>query len=129
MLLARDRSPCACPLGRRTQLVLGECGRIASVNPATALATVVVDEMVRHGVREAVLCPGSRSAVFAYALLEADRAGRLRLHVRVDERSAGFLALGLAKLTAHRFRCSPRRELRLPTFTRLFSRPVTPASR
>ncbi len=69
------------------------------MNPSTALATVVVDELVRHGVREAVLCPGSRSAPFAYALQDADRAGRLRLHVRVDERSAGFLALGLAKLT------------------------------
>ena len=69
------------------------------MNPSTALATVVVDELVRHGVREAVLCPGSRSAAFAYALQEADRSGRLRLHVRVDERSAGFLALGLAKLT------------------------------
>jgi 2-succinyl-5-enolpyruvyl-6-hydroxy-3-cyclohexene-1-carboxylate synthase len=69
------------------------------VNPSTALATVVVDELVRQGVREAVLCPGSRSAPFAYALQEADRAGRLRLHVRVDERSAAFLALGLAKLT------------------------------
>jgi 2-succinyl-5-enolpyruvyl-6-hydroxy-3-cyclohexene-1-carboxylate synthase len=69
------------------------------VNPSTALATVVVDELVRHGVREAVLCPGSRSAAFGYALQEADRAGRLRLHVRVDERSAAFLALGLAKLT------------------------------
>jgi len=69
------------------------------VNPSTALATVLVDELVRAGVREAVLCPGSRSAPLAYALQEADVAGRLRLHVRVDERSAGFLALGLAKLT------------------------------
>ncbi len=69
------------------------------MNPSTALATVVVDELVRHGVREAVLCPGSRSAPFAYALQEADRSGRLRLHVRVDERSAAFLALGMAKLT------------------------------
>jgi 2-succinyl-5-enolpyruvyl-6-hydroxy-3-cyclohexene-1-carboxylate synthase len=69
------------------------------VNPSTALATVVVDELIRQGVREAVLCPGSRSAVFAYVLAEADRAGSLRLHVRVDERSAGFLALGMAKLT------------------------------
>lgn len=69
------------------------------MNPSTALATVLVDELVRCGVREAVLCPGSRSAPLAYALQEADRAGRLRLHVRVDERSAGFLALGLAKVT------------------------------
>jgi 2-succinyl-5-enolpyruvyl-6-hydroxy-3-cyclohexene-1-carboxylate synthase len=66
------------------------------VNPSQALATVLVDELVRGGVREVVLSPGSRSAPLAYALLAAERVGRLRLHVRVDERSAGFLALGLA---------------------------------
>ena len=69
------------------------------MNPSTALATVLVDELVRHGVRHAVLCPGSRSAPLAYALRAAERAGLIELHVRVDERSAGFLALGLAKLT------------------------------
>jgi 2-succinyl-5-enolpyruvyl-6-hydroxy-3-cyclohexene-1-carboxylate synthase len=69
------------------------------VNPSTALATVVVDELVRQGVRHVVLCPGSRSAPFAYAVLAAERGGRLTMHVRVDERSAGFLAVGLAKLT------------------------------
>ncbi|MDU0314294.1 2-succinyl-5-enolpyruvyl-6-hydroxy-3-cyclohexene-1-carboxylic-acid synthase [Phycicoccus sp. M110.8] len=69
------------------------------MNPSTALATVVVDELVRQGVRHVVLCPGSRSAPFAYAVLAAERAGRLTMHVRVDERSAGFLAVGLAKLT------------------------------
>lgn len=67
------------------------------VHPSTALATVLVDELIRGGVCEAVLAPGSRSAPLAYALEEADRAGRVRLHVRVDERSAGFLALGLAR--------------------------------
>jgi 2-succinyl-5-enolpyruvyl-6-hydroxy-3-cyclohexene-1-carboxylate synthase len=67
------------------------------VNPSTALARVLVDELVRCGVREAVLAPGSRSAPLAFALHAADAAGRLRLHVRIDERSAGFLALGLAK--------------------------------
>ncbi|HEU5241291.1 MAG TPA: 2-succinyl-5-enolpyruvyl-6-hydroxy-3-cyclohexene-1-carboxylic-acid synthase [Ornithinibacter sp.] len=66
------------------------------VTPSSALATVLVDELVRGGVHDVVLCPGSRSAPLAYAVLAADRAGRLRLHVRVDERSAGFLALGLA---------------------------------
>ncbi|QDO87707.1 2-succinyl-5-enolpyruvyl-6-hydroxy-3-cyclohexene-1-carboxylic-acid synthase [Ornithinimicrobium ciconiae] len=69
------------------------------MNPSTALATVLVDELVRCGVREVVLAPGSRSAPLAYAVLAAERAGRLRLHVRVDERSAGFLALGLAKVS------------------------------
>jgi 2-succinyl-5-enolpyruvyl-6-hydroxy-3-cyclohexene-1-carboxylate synthase len=67
------------------------------VNPSTALARVLVDELVRCGVREAVIAPGSRSAPLAFALHAADAAGRLRLHVRIDERSAGFLALGLAK--------------------------------
>jgi len=43
-----------------------------------------------------VLCPGSRNAPLAFALADADRAGRLRLHVRIDERTAGFLAVGLA---------------------------------
>ncbi|OBA74607.1 2-succinyl-5-enolpyruvyl-6-hydroxy-3-cyclohexene-1-carboxylic-acid synthase [Gordonia sp. 852002-10350_SCH5691597] len=65
-------------------------------NPSTLQARVIVDEMIRGGVREAVLCPGSRNAPLAYALYLADREGRLRLHVRIDERSAGFLALGLA---------------------------------
>ena len=69
------------------------------MNPSSALATVLVDELVRGGVREAVLSPGSRSAPLAFALHDADTAGRLRLHVRIDERSAGFLALGLAKVS------------------------------
>lgn len=68
----------------------------APPNPSTLQARVIVDEMVRGGVREAVLCPGSRNAPLAFALHAADAAGALRLHVRIDERSAGFLALGLA---------------------------------
>lgn len=67
--------------------------------PSTALATVLIDEWVRCGVREVVLSPGSRSAPLAYAALAAQRAGRLRLHVRIDERTAGFLALGLAMVS------------------------------
>ena len=67
------------------------------MNPSTALARVLVDELVRGGVREALLSPGSRSAPLAFALHDADAAGRLRLHVRIDERSAAFLALGLAR--------------------------------
>ncbi len=67
------------------------------MNPSTALARTLVDELVRAGVTDAVLSPGSRSAPLAFALHAADAAGRLRLHMRIDERSAGFLALGLAK--------------------------------
>ncbi|WP_142051569.1 2-succinyl-5-enolpyruvyl-6-hydroxy-3-cyclohexene-1-carboxylic-acid synthase [Pseudonocardia kunmingensis] len=66
------------------------------MNPSTMHARVVVDELVRCGVSDAVLCPGSRNAPLSFALHAADAAGRLRLHVRIDERTAGFLALGLA---------------------------------
>ncbi|MDQ3886442.1 MAG: 2-succinyl-5-enolpyruvyl-6-hydroxy-3-cyclohexene-1-carboxylic-acid synthase [Actinomycetota bacterium] len=66
------------------------------MNPSTALACVLVDELVRCGVRDAVLCPGSRNAPLSFALHEVDAERRLRLHVRIDERSAAFLALGLA---------------------------------
>jgi 2-succinyl-5-enolpyruvyl-6-hydroxy-3-cyclohexene-1-carboxylate synthase len=67
------------------------------MNPATAFARVLVDELLRGGVTDAVLAPGSRSAPVALALAAAERDGRLQLHVRIDERTAGFLALGLAK--------------------------------
>ncbi|GAB3676220.1 2-succinyl-5-enolpyruvyl-6-hydroxy-3-cyclohexene-1-carboxylic-acid synthase [Saccharopolyspora tripterygii] len=69
------------------------------MNPSTAQAEVIVDELVRNGVRHAVLAPGSRNAPLAYALHRAAHAARLRLHVRIDERSAGFLALGIAART------------------------------
>ncbi|MGX7824185.1 2-succinyl-5-enolpyruvyl-6-hydroxy-3-cyclohexene-1-carboxylic-acid synthase [Actinokineospora sp. 24-640] len=65
------------------------------MNPSTAMATVVVDELVRNDVRHVVLCPGSRNAPLSFALHAA--ADRVGLHVRVDERAAGFLALGLAR--------------------------------
>ncbi|BBZ37380.1 2-succinyl-5-enolpyruvyl-6-hydroxy-3-cyclohexene-1-carboxylic-acid synthase [Mycobacterium conspicuum] len=66
------------------------------MNPSTTQARVVVDELIRGGVRDVVLCPGSRNAPLAFALQEADRGGRIRLHVRIDERTAGYLAIGLA---------------------------------
>ena len=67
------------------------------MNPAAALSQVLVDELVRGGVTDAVLSPGSRSAPLAVALAAE---GRIRLHVRIDERSAGFLAVGLAMVSS-----------------------------
>jgi len=75
--------------------------------PSTDAARVLIAALVDLGVREVVLAPGSRSAPLAYAIAEAarppDDAGRdanaphLDLHVRIDEREAAFLALGMAR--------------------------------
>ena len=67
------------------------------MNPSTAFGTVFADELARCGLREVVIAPGSRSTPLAMAFYELERAGRVRLHVRIDERSASFTALGLAK--------------------------------
>jgi 2-succinyl-5-enolpyruvyl-6-hydroxy-3-cyclohexene-1-carboxylate synthase len=64
---------------------------------STALATWLVDALVARGVRQVVLCPGSRNAPLSFALAAHPD---LTLHSRIDERTAGFLALGIAK-TSH----------------------------
>lgn len=61
------------------------------------LASTVVEQLEQAGCRHVVLSPGSRNAPLSIALERAAREGRIALHVRIDERSAGFLALGLAK--------------------------------
>ncbi len=65
-------------------------------NPSTAQARVLVDELARGGLTDVVLCPGSRSAPFAFAL---DAEPRIRVHVHPDERAAAFVALGIAHVT------------------------------
>jgi 2-succinyl-5-enolpyruvyl-6-hydroxy-3-cyclohexene-1-carboxylate synthase len=67
------------------------------VNPSTAAARIVVEALAGLGAAHVVLAPGSRSAPLAFALAAAADRGDIRLHVRVDERSAAFLALGLAR--------------------------------
>ena len=67
------------------------------MNPSTALAVTLADELIRCGMTDAVLAPGSRSAPLAMELFARAQRGDIRLHVRIDERSAAYLALGLAK--------------------------------
>jgi 2-succinyl-5-enolpyruvyl-6-hydroxy-3-cyclohexene-1-carboxylate synthase len=61
-----------------------------------AFSTVVVDEWARAGVTEAVVAPGSRSTPLVLAL---DADPRIRVHLVLDERSAGFVAVGLGLAT------------------------------
>ena len=67
---------------------------MSAANAGAALATVLVDELVRHGVSDVVVAPGSRSTPLALAVSADDR---VRVHVRIDERSAAFLAVGLIR--------------------------------
>lgn len=76
------------------------------LQPSTAVARAVVRALTAAGVRDVVICPGSRSAPLTYALARAAAAGRIDTFVRIDERSAAFLALGLAK--GHRIAGRPR---------------------
>lgn len=69
------------------------------MEPSVAQALVMVDELVRCGVSDIVLGVGSRSAPLALAAAAAEERGEVRLHVRVDERVAGFVALGIGKAT------------------------------
>ena len=69
-------------------------------NPSTELARSVMAALVEAGVTEIVLAPGSRNAPLSFAAYDVAAAGLVRLHTRVDERSAGFLALGLTRVGA-----------------------------
>ena len=64
--------------------------------PASVFATALLAGFIRRGVTDVVVCPGSRSQALALAAARFEQAGLVNLHVRIDERSAGFLALGLA---------------------------------
>jgi 2-succinyl-5-enolpyruvyl-6-hydroxy-3-cyclohexene-1-carboxylate synthase len=62
-------------------------------NANTALSSVFAEELARCGVRLAVVSPGSRSTPLAVALCHQPE---IEVEVVLDERSAGFFALGAA---------------------------------
>lgn len=68
-----------------------------TASPATDAAAALLSGLVAHGVRDLVLSPGSRSQALALAATHLDGRGLLRVHVRIDERVAGFTALGIAR--------------------------------
>jgi len=68
-----------------------------SIEPASVqTAQLVVQQLINTGVEFVALSPGSRNGPISLALVEAEKQGLISLHVRIDERSAAFLALGSA---------------------------------
>ncbi|WP_349428564.1 2-succinyl-5-enolpyruvyl-6-hydroxy-3-cyclohexene-1-carboxylic-acid synthase [Microbacterium sp. LWS13-1.2] len=67
--------------------------------PATDAAAALLCRLVELGLRHVVLSPGSRSQSLALVAAELERRGAIRLHVRIDERVAGFTALGIGRET------------------------------
>ena len=79
------------PFADRSSLAGAATGEVNAT-----FATTLVDEWVRAGVTDAVVCPGSRSTPMAVALAAS---GHLRVHIHHDERSGAFMALGLGRTT------------------------------
>ncbi|MHB1539103.1 MAG: 2-succinyl-5-enolpyruvyl-6-hydroxy-3-cyclohexene-1-carboxylic-acid synthase, partial [Solirubrobacteraceae bacterium] len=69
---------------------------MAGADDKHALIAAFVDELARSGMRGACTAPGSRNTPLLIGLA---REPRLRCHSHIDERAAGFFALGLAKAT------------------------------
>ena len=67
------------------------------INPSTLLARVIVRQIIEAGVTDVVISPGSRNAPLSLAFHQASTKGLIKLHVRIDERTAAFFALGIAK--------------------------------
>ena len=71
-------------------------GSVPVGSPATEYAVALLGQLIGRGLRDIVLCPGARSQALALAAAAREQQGRVRLRVRIDERVAGFLALGIA---------------------------------
>jgi len=67
------------------------------MSQSTRLAQVIVRQIIEAGVKDVVISPGSRNAPLSIAFYQAGKKGLISLHVRIDERTAAFFALGIAK--------------------------------
>lgn len=65
-------------------------------DPQSQWAQLLLSSLVEAGVRRAVISPGSRSTPLVWAAL---RTPGLTCHSIIDERSAGFFALGQARIS------------------------------
>ncbi|WP_182049682.1 2-succinyl-5-enolpyruvyl-6-hydroxy-3-cyclohexene-1-carboxylic-acid synthase [Changpingibacter yushuensis] len=68
---------------------------------SSEFAVALLVALVEGGVRHVVVSPGSRSQALALAAAELEQAGIIELHVRIDERDAGFFALGIGMASGH----------------------------
>ena len=71
----------------------------AEVNNSTSLARVVVRQIIESGITDVVISPGSRNAPLSLAFFAAAERNLIKIHVRIDERTAAFFALGVIKAT------------------------------
>ncbi|MSY36561.1 MAG: 2-succinyl-5-enolpyruvyl-6-hydroxy-3-cyclohexene-1-carboxylate synthase, partial [Actinobacteria bacterium] len=67
------------------------------MNASTSLARVIVRQIIDAGITDVVISPGSRNAPLTLAFHAAAKRGLITMHVRIDERTAAFFALGLIK--------------------------------
>jgi 2-succinyl-5-enolpyruvyl-6-hydroxy-3-cyclohexene-1-carboxylate synthase len=68
-----------------------------NASPATDASAALLSELISLGLRHIIVSPGSRSQALALLAAEFERRGDVQLHVRIDERVAGFLALGIGR--------------------------------
>jgi len=69
------------------------------VNTSTSLARVIVRQIIEAGITDVVISPGSRNAPLSLAFNTAANRGLIKIHIRIDERTGAFFALGLTKST------------------------------
>jgi 2-succinyl-5-enolpyruvyl-6-hydroxy-3-cyclohexene-1-carboxylate synthase len=72
---------------------------MSGAEPNLAAASVLIGALIDGGVEHVVVSPGSRSTPLALALYAESKKRRIHLHVVLDERSAAFFALGIARVT------------------------------
>jgi 2-succinyl-5-enolpyruvyl-6-hydroxy-3-cyclohexene-1-carboxylate synthase len=69
------------------------------MSASTSLARVIVRQIIEAGITDVVISPGSRNAPLSLAFNAAATRELIKIHMRIDERTAAFFALGLVKST------------------------------